>query len=355
MSPGASTELSAAPRGPCIVGPAYDAVFFLLAPMLALGLGFALHSVGASDVEGSFGGQRRRWIDVGVGVLIHAHLVAVVARSHLDPGTFRRFPLRFVVVPALLYVGMLASAWVTAAAIVVATFWDVYHSGAQTFGLARMFDRRAGRVDDASSRRWDAALNQALYAGPIAAGVTLAAHLESFEAFAEVDGPVAALLARVPEQDRSVHGGLATAVLAAGAALVAGYVLRQVRQRGTGAAISPRAAFLVASTGIVSLVTWSTNPWGEAFFVMNAFHAVQYLALIHATESPKLARRFLGRDDAGARRKVLAAALFAFAGYGLFVEWLDPSRHALWSLTMVVSLMHFWYDGFLWSVRRGEA
>jgi len=27
----------------------------------------------------------------------------------------------------------------------------------------------------------------------------------------------------------------------------------------------------------------------------------------------------------------------------------------LWAITMVVSLMHFWYDAFVWSVRRAEA
>ena len=26
----------------------------------------------------------------------------------------------------------------------------------------------------------------------------------------------------------------------------------------------------------------------------------------------------------------------------------------LWAATMVVSLMHFWYDGFIWSVRRRD-
>jgi hypothetical protein len=27
---------------------------------------------------------------------------------------------------------------------------------------------------------------------------------------------------------------------------------------------------------------------------------------------------------------------------------------ALWAITMVVSLMHFWYDAFVWSVRKAD-
>ncbi len=41
--------------------------------------------------------------------------------------------------------------------------------------------------------------------------------------------------------------------------------------------------------------------------------------------------------------------------YGLWAELVDSreQRVAL-AVTLVVSLMHFWYDGFIWSVRRRE-
>lgn len=349
----AATPLRRAQRS--IVGPVYDALFFLLAPAIAFGLGYVLHASGAPDVLTFFGGEDRPVVDIALGVLIQAHLVAVFARSHLDPPTFRRFPIRFVVVPLALYAALLTSAWVTAASIVVATFWDVYHSGAQTFGLARIYDQRAGRVDDAFSRRLDFLVNQALYAGPIAAGVTLSGHIDSFESFLDAPGPLAAMLATVPTRYETIRASVSTAVLAVGAMILLAYVVHQVVRYRRGESISPESAFLVASTGVVSLVSWGLNPFGEAFFIMNVFHAVQYLALIHASETPRLARRFLGSDTRAARGTVLVAFLALVFGYGVFVEWLDPSRHALWSLTMVVSLMHFWYDGFLWSVRRGEA
>ncbi len=55
------------------------------------------------------------------------------------------------------------------------------------------------------------------------------------------------------------------------------------------------------STGLVSIYTWGFNTWGEAFFIMNVFHAVQYFGIV-----------------------------------------------------LVMSIMHFWYDGFIWSVQKKQ-
>ncbi|QAT84945.1 hypothetical protein EJ065_3383 [Corallococcus coralloides] len=33
---------------------------------------------------------------------------------------------------------------------------------------------------------------------------------------------------------------------------------------------------------------------------------------------------------------------------------LDPDLESLWACTLVVSLMHFWYDGFIGSVARKQ-
>ena len=54
----------------------------------------------------------------------------------------------------------------------------------QTFGFARIYDRKVG--DDAlAGRRLDWALNQLLYASPILAGTTMMAHVEDFEEYTE--------------------------------------------------------------------------------------------------------------------------------------------------------------------------
>ena len=54
--------------------------------------------------------------------------------------------------------------------------------------------------------------------------------------------------------------------------------------------------------------------------------------------------------------KFVTMALFLSPaiGYGFFVEFLDAAIVSLWGITLVVSIMHFWYDGFVWSVQKKQ-
>ena len=75
-----------------------------------------------------------------IGVIIHAHIVVVFFRSHGNPGIFKTHRFRFIAVPIILFSAMLVSEWVLISVAVLFTFWDVYHSGAQTFGFGRIYD-----------------------------------------------------------------------------------------------------------------------------------------------------------------------------------------------------------------------
>ena len=67
------------------------------------------------------------------------------------------------------------SGLVAAAAFVLMTFWDVYDSSMQTFGLARIYGSKAG--ESPHERRWaDLTVNLLLYAGPVFGGAMLVNH-----------------------------------------------------------------------------------------------------------------------------------------------------------------------------------
>ena len=106
---------------------------------------------------------------------------------------------------------------------------------------------------------------------------------------------------------------------------------------------------LPTSTGFVSIYTWGFNSWGQAFLIMNLFHGVQYLALVWAMEGRRISDR-MGLPP----RLAVMLYLGSVVGYGFGVQALDSDRTALWAITMVVSLMHFWYDAFVWSVRKKQ-
>jgi hypothetical protein len=334
------------PKSPFIVGFTYDWVFFLASPMLALALGIVVSGSVFDKTDYAFGGDQMSLVGFFTGMMIHAHLVAVFFRSHGNPAIRRMYPIRFLVVPVVLWLAIVVSPWIAVATTVVATFWDVWHSGAQTFGFARIYERNHGTPPQLG-RRLDFVLQQVLYAGPILAGATMMDHVDSFSNFESLGDT---LFTRVPTAADAHHREMAYAVIAIGTVVVVAYVLAYWRLARRGDWSPPwLKIWLVASTGFVSIYTWGFNSWGEAFLIMNLFHAVQYLALVWAME---------GKRIAGWMRLPKPAALGVYLGsvvaYGVGVQFLDADFTTLWAITMVVSLMHFWYDAFVWSVRRAQ-
>ncbi len=347
---GPRAESAPRARSPYLVGPLYDWLFFLLPPIVALFAGIAISGSSFSHHVFMIGPVETTWAELSLGVLVHAHLVAVFFRSHGNPEIFRLYPVRFVLVPIALFLGIMGSAWVAAASIVVATFWDVWHSGAQTFGFARIYDRNAG-VPTEAGRRLDYALNQLLYAGPILAGATLMDHVESFGEFEAVGS---AFLTSIPAAVEGNRRYLTWAVLGSGGLFLVYYVWASLRAARRGQGPSRLKIFLLASTGACSIYSWGFNTWGEAFFIMNLFHAVQYLAIVWHTERDRFERAL--SFGSGASAKLLAPLAFfgSIAAYGFVVMLADPAIETIWAASMVVSIMHFWYDGFIWSVRKQQ-
>jgi hypothetical protein len=337
-------------RSRYIVSPAYDWVFFLLPPLAALAIGIAIANTRFTESTFPFAGQKFTAAEMMIGTIIQAHLVAVLLRSHGNKGVRRRYPVRFFVVPVVLWIAIATSAKIAVAATVVATFWDVWHSGAQTFGLARIYDRNMGNPPD-KGRRLDLWINQLLYAGPILAGVSLLDHVQHLNDFDDVG---VMLFSTAPVYIAGHQRYVAWAVIGAGSALLVIYVATFIRLHLQGYRVSRFKVFLVATTGACSIYSWGLNSWGEAFFIMNLFHAVQYLALVWHTERPTLMRALRLGPSTAAKGLCCAAYLGALLAYGFLAELVDSRRQALWAVTIVISLMHFWYDGFVWSVRRQE-
>jgi hypothetical protein len=337
------------PRSPYLVSPGYDWTFFLLPPLVSLCVGIGVAGTTFTERVTDIAGLEVTWAEFALGSLVHAHLVAVLFRSHGNSDIFRLHRWRFTVVPVLLWVAIASVPVAAISAAAVATFWDVWHSGAQTFGFARIYDRNAG-VPTHVARRLDFWANQILYAGPILGGATLMQHLEHLEDFRDVG---VAFMATVPAQIEGVHGYLSRAVVVGGTGFIAYYCWAHWRLYRQGYHFSPLKLFLVASTGLCSVYTWGFNSWGEAFFIMNLFHAVQYLALVWWSERGRLRARL---RVAGSKANAATAVAFALpvAGYGLGVQFVDSDMPWAWSMTIVVSLMHFWYDGFVWSVARRQ-
>lgn len=350
--PSQASRSSTDRTSPFIVSPSYDRFFFIFQPLVALALGASLSFTPLATERFLFNNQWRSFVTVLSGTVTMAHLVIVFFRSHANERIFRRHPRRFIWAPLCLFAGMMLSSWVLVSVFVLSVWWDVYHSSLQTFGLGRLYDMRAGN-DAHAGRGWDRVLNLYLYMGPILAGVSLMDHAGHFREFEKVG---AAFFTHIPAYAKTHQRWMTWAVLGTGVPFLIAYLAHYRRLAARGYRVSTEKAMLLASTGLCSIYTWGFNPFGQAFFIMNFFHGIQYFALIWHTEKKGIARTFgLGRFPWEAVR---LPALFLFvstaAAYGLWAELWGQSSHLAMSILLTVSIMHFWYDGFIWSVRKQD-
>jgi hypothetical protein len=336
-------------RSPYIVSRSYDWLWFLSMPMLSLAIGVLVSGwPSLTATEHHLGTESDTLVGFFIGTVTHAHLVAVFFRSHGNAQIRKLYPIRFFIVPVVLWLAIVISPWIAVASTVVATFWDVWHSGAQTFGFARIYERNNGTPPELG-RKLDFWLQQLLYAGPILAGATLMDHFDSFDNFKSVGD---ALFSSVPAAVEGHRRYLTFGVLIVGAVLIAAYVIVYWRLAKRGDWKPPwLKLWLVGSTGFVSIYSWGFNSWGQAFLIMNLFHALQYLGLVWAMEKKRICQLMRLPNHPNVALAIYVGSVFV---YGFGVQALSSDITTLWAITMVVSLMHFWYDAFVWSVRRAQ-
>jgi uncharacterized membrane-anchored protein len=329
--------------GPVLDTARQDWLHLILAPVWALVLGLLIGLTPLAARKLTAFGLSSSPADAFLGAFIMAHLVLVFWRSHADRAVRARHPVRFLVVPPLLLAALLLSGRARAAAAALAIWWDAYHSALQTFGIARMFDMKAGN-DAEAGRSLDFALNLLLYLGPILGGAMLLYHSSAlFDLEAAGAAGAGAWVARLA----AFQPALRSALIGGGLAFLAFYLLAYDRLARRGYRPPREKVILHLGTAAVSVWAWGFNPLGMALFVMNFFHAWQYFALVWRYERDAVAAAL------PARARPAAFALFvlsAFA-YGAVFGVLGELSEAALAVTLAVSLLHFWYDGFVWSVR----
>ena len=122
----------------------------------------------------------------------------------------------------------------------------------------------------------------------------------------------------------------------------------------SGYKVSPQKVTLYAVTGLVSLIAWGYNSFGQAFLIMNFFHAWQYFAIVWWSENKNLSERF-GVAKLKFGKPLTFLVVFGTVGaYGVWSYYTTSDPSAVLAITLVVSIMHFWYDGFIWSVRKKQ-
>lgn len=334
-----------------IVNPFYDYFFFIFSPLLALLLGYLVAYSETANQEATLWGHQGSHASIFIGAFIFSHLFIVFFRSYGNKEVFKTYPVRFLVVPPLLFISMITSTWALVIIGVLATWWDVYHSSLQTFGLGRIYDMKKGNHQQVG-RRLDYWLNLLVYMGPILAGATLMDHVNDFNEFQLVGST---FFTAVPAYVESRSSLLTLGIVAFGVPLIAVYCFKYWQYYRQGYQVSLQKMLLMISTAVTSVWAWGFNSFGEAFFIMNFFHALQYFAIVWAKEKGNLGKLFrLPTQRRWGRWLSLLLFVSCGAAYGIWAEVTAADSDTILAFLLMVSILHFWYDGFIWSVKKKQ-
>jgi hypothetical protein len=359
---GTASSAAAAPAAPraksgFIIGPIADLVFIIGAPLVAVLIAWPSYllpkDLFSTKIQGATVDLRHAFIIS----FVAAHLVLVFFRSHGNATIFWTHPIRFTVVPLALLVAAASSRWILACAGVVAVWWDVYHSSLQTFGFGRIYDAKQGN-DPEAGRKLDIGINLFLYLGPVLAGAQFATHVthstDTFDFLKTTESPWRDLiLQQAPSFISGNQLYLTVAVLSLGIPFLCYYLLSYYRLYRQGYHVSWQKVSLLIITGCVSTYFWGFRSFIDAFWVMNFFHAWQYFAIVFFAEGKNLTRLFrVDRFPFGMALVMLWVVALTF----MYGYWTFMYAHGTWfgGAVVTVSIMHFWYDSFIWSVRKKQ-
>ncbi len=329
-----------------IASPRIDALCFWGAPAIAL-VFCTIWMLLASLLPLHDGEQATQLLLLLGGILTYAHLIAVVPRAYFNKQVFDDHRLKLTIVPVLLIAGLWLSDTLLVLALVLNVFWDVHHSALQTFGLGRIYDMKAGN-DSHRLRRVDLMLNWALYVGPIAFGASLMAHIAAFNKFDQIGWT---MLTQVPDFAQGVAGWIRLAAVTAGVAVTSVAAWEYRRAMKAGYAMPAHKAALFVTTGIVSILAWGFAPPVLAFIAINIFHAVQYFALVWLKEGKRM--EMLASSRPRIAKQAIPIFLIFCTLFGIGYT-LAGSYKGLIAPFVACSLLHFWYDSFVWSVRKKQ-
>ncbi|PYI70145.1 MAG: hypothetical protein DMF02_09695 [Verrucomicrobia bacterium] len=277
------------------------------------------------------------------------HLPGMI-RAYGDRALFERFKWRFIFAPLFLLAVCTAFFWWDLKGIsLVVFFWGVWHGLMQTYGFCRIYDAKTGTFD-ALTRRLDFAMCVIWFATAVALSPYRLS--DTLDMYYMSGGPF------IPPQ--LLHQGQQ---LILGAAILVSlfFGAHFVRTWVAGHRPSPvKLALLITSIAF----WWYCNNLvanilvGIALF--EVFHDVQYLSLVWIYNRNRVEKdsniagfmRFVFRRS-GSLVGLYVGLVLAYGSVSYINAHIgmDTVKRILTGVVTASTLLHFYYDGFIWKVR----
>ena len=280
------------------------------------------------------------------------HHLPGMMRAYGDRALFERFRVRFLVAPIFLAGVCLAFTLNDMNGIqLVIYLWGVWHGLMQTYGFLRIYDGKVRSVASITSR-----LDQAMCLVWFGAAVVVSDSRmwKVLNLFYDSGGgliPDAWILGA-----RAVAGWSLVAVTAA-------FLLNLAFQWTRGRRPSPVKLLLMATSfGF----WWYSNVAVESVLVgialFEVFHDVQYLSIVWFFNRNRVRGMAAGRFTrfmfrrSGALIGAYVGLVFAYGSLNLVAQGIDfePVQRFLFGMLAASTLLHFYFDGFIWKVREKQ-
>jgi Tfp pilus assembly protein PilF len=277
------------------------------------------------------------------------HLPGMI-RAYGDRALFERFKWRFILAPLFLLAVCVAFFWWDLKGILlVVFFWGVWHGLMQTYGFCRIYDAKAGTFD-ALTRRLDFAMCVIWFATAVALSPYRLS--DTLDTYYMCGGPFIRPSVVQHGQQLILFAAIAVSVL---------FLFHFGRMWIIGRRPNPvKVALLVTSIAF----WWYCNNLvanilvGIALF--EVFHDVQYLSLVWIYNRNRVEKdsniggfmRFVFRRS-GSLIGLYVGLVFAYGSLSYFNAHLgiEVVKRILTGVVTASTLLHFYYDGFIWKVR----
>jgi tetratricopeptide (TPR) repeat protein len=277
------------------------------------------------------------------------HLPGMI-RAYGDRALFERFKWRFILAPLFLLTVCVAFFWWDLKGILlVVFFWGVWHGLMQTYGFCRIYDAKTGTFDSLT-RRLDFAMCLIWFATAVALSPYRLS--DTLETYYMCGGPFIPPSVIQHGQQVILFAAITVSVL---------FLLHFGRLWIIGKRPNPvKLALLVTSIAF----WWYCNNLvanilvGIALF--EVFHDVQYLSLVWIYNRNRVEKdsniggfmRFVFRRS-GSLIGLYVGLVFAYGSVSYLNAQLgiETVKRILTGVVTASTLLHFYYDGFIWKVR----
>jgi len=337
-------------NGGYIVGPKYDIIFFIGSPLVAVAMVLGVSALSEFGVSGSES-VKNIFFSV-LTAFVFAHLFNVVFRSYGNRKIFSQFRLRFIAVPLCLIAVMTWSSLILAVAMSIAVLWLVYHTAMQTFGLGRLYDIRAGNSSHIG-RGPDVIINLLICCGPLlAGGIVLVDFFDEVGQIGAVQNSdwFQSISSHVLQHKKSMFL-LPVGIISL--LITAYYIYANWRLYKKGYNISWQKVTLLVTTAYGSIFVWlGETSLFASYLIYEFFHAAQYFAIVWFYEKKNIQALCLKR--LGTDKIALLFYLMIAVIAGSFYLLASGAGQFLIAILVTVELMHYWWDGFIWSVQKKQ-